>query len=355
MTRLGVLAVPIALALVAAAARAQEPGGDARVRDEEVCGEGAASLRIVAPDRRLVLAFERARSELEAGLACGDGEAEADGGEAAAMRKALPLGGSVTALAHYRDHRAWEGEALLRGVVEGEGALGVPDAADFVEAMVRGVLGLEVDVPYRAVEVAPHLPAAWDTVAIEGVRVGPAALAVLIHRGDGSFSMRLRRVDGGSTPIMTRVAPALPLGARVERVMVDDHDVPLHAEASPHDVHPIVEWWLIGEAQVEIEYRGGVEVVAPAPDAGIRVVDFREEEGEYVLLLEGRAGTEHVVELRAGEGIGRLRGAWADEVEGDRIRIRVRFPGTGPGDGRREVRFATERRVDEGPVAAVPR
>lgn len=263
------------------------------------------------------------------------------------LRKASPLeDGPTLALAHYRDHRAWAGEALLREVVAGGGPFGVSESAHFLEAMVRGVLGLEVDAPHRAVQIAPHLPATWDSVAVENIRVGQAVLDVRVQRTDGIFSLHLRRVDDGAEPVMTRISPALPLGARVERVRVDDYDVPLHAETSAHDVHPIVEWWLRGEAHVEIEYRGGVEVVPPG--TGARVLEFRRGGSEYVLLLEGRAGTDHVVELRAVERIERVRGAWLEARQGDRLRLHVRFPESIPGAVRREVRFTTGRRTFAG-------
>ncbi|MBI4544216.1 MAG: amylo-alpha-1,6-glucosidase [Gemmatimonadetes bacterium] len=280
-----------------------------------------------------------------------------------------PFVTGFAALAHYRYHRGWAGFDLVRDVARLtfdfargrhpellSGAFyqvldtSVPQqffaTSMLVTPLVRGLLGLEADAPRRAVGIEPHLPADWDSVSIENFRVGAARLGLMLRRSRDSFLLSLRLHDGGAGPLHVRVAPALPLGATVQRVTVNERDAPVQVEETAHDVHAVVELTLADEALVEIEFRGGVEVVTPAerltpgqPSEGLRVLDFRRAGREYLLLLEGLAGRSYALELRTAARLRNLRGAERLEQEEGRARLRSSFP-AGAGYTRREVRFS---------------
>ena len=64
-----------------------------------------------------------------------------------------------------------------------------------------------------------------------------------------------------------------------------------------------------------IEYAGGLDVVAPAPDVqpgdpptGLRVLDFRRDGADYVLELEGLGSRTYDLELRGEPAPGNVRG-----------------------------------------------
>ncbi|HEX7120272.1 MAG TPA: GH116 family glycosyl hydrolase [Longimicrobiales bacterium] len=287
-----------------------------------------------------------------------------------------PFMTGFVALAHYRYHRAWAGFDLVRDLARTtfdfarghhpellSGAFyqvldtTVPHqffaTSMFVNPLVRGLLGLEADAPNHAVAIEPHLPAHWDTLTVEGFRVGEDRIAVSIRREGDVYTLGVRRATDRTRearharPLAARIAPALPLGAHVARVTVNGRDAAVHVEETAYDVHPVVELALIDEAIVEIEFSGGVEVVPPTerlrlgqPSQGLRVLDFRRERGDYVLLLEGIAGRSYPLELRTEARIRNVRGATL-AGQGERTAtLVIDFPAGEPGGYRRaEVRF----------------
>jgi hypothetical protein len=278
-----------------------------------------------------------------------------------------PFMTGFTALAHYRYHRSWAGWDLVRDVARTtfDFALGrhpelmsgafyrtldtaVPQqffaTSMLVSPLVRGLLGLEADAPHGAVSIEPHLPAEWDSVAVESFRVGPSALGMTLVRNGGSYVIDLRL--SGTAPLQVRLSPALPLGARVERVTVQGRDAPLQLDESVHDVHAMVELTLESDARVEIEYSGGVEVLAPRETvqvgdspSSLRVLDFRREGTEFVLLVEGQAGGRYDVWLRAQRPLQSVQGAAVLPPRDGHFGLAIDIP-AGPGEyGRTEVRF----------------
>jgi hypothetical protein len=274
------------------------------------------------------------------------------------------------ALAHYRYHRGWAGYDLLRDLatttldfargrtpetVSGVSYTTTDSAATnqtsatsmLIPAVVTGLLGLQIDAPNRALQLEPHLPADWDALSVNQIRVGRDRVRMEMRRERGRMLIELRR-DGTAATIFVRLAPALPLGARVERVRVNDADAPIQVEESAHDVHAVIEVPLIGEANVEIEYQGGLEVQAPAEQnepgdrsAALKVLDFRKDGTDFVVLVEGVPATSYTLRLRAESRLRAVSGADVAEHSGERLDLRVRFgPGVAP-FARREVRVRT--------------
>ena len=282
---------------------------------------------------------------------------------------AWPFMTGFVALAHYRYHRSWAGWDLVRDLARTtfDFALGrnpelmsgafyrtldtaVPQqffgTAMMTAAVGRGLLGLEADAPHGAVAIEPHLPAEWDSVAVDGFRVGQSTLGLSIERDRSTYRVNLRRQGEGAMQV--RLSPALPLGARVARVTVRGRDVPLEVEHTPHDVHPVIELALDDDAEVEIEYRGGVEVVAPREDvrvgdspSSLRILDFRREGRDYVLLAEGRAGRQYDVLLRTERPVQSVQHATVLPAAAGYARLGLAIPSSPAEYGRLEVRFRT--------------
>jgi hypothetical protein len=216
-------------------------------------------------------------------------------------------------------------------------------SAEFISAVVRGLFGLEADAVNRAVAFEPHLPAEWNSASVTNFRVGGERLNVSIERAAQRWTVNLRRTTEGA-PIFVRFAPALPLGATVTRVQVDDHDAPLQTEESPHDVHPVIEVPLSGSAAIEIEYTGGLEVITQSErlDTGsrseaLKVLDLRRADRGYVVLVEGLAGGIYTLALRPGARVRTVTGAELLEQAAERVQLRVRMPLGNPGHVRREI------------------
>lgn len=194
------------------------------------------------------------------------------------------------ALAHYRMHRGWSGIDQLRKFARAPS----PSASQIILPVMKGLIGWQVDAQHRAAALEPHLPITWAGMQVNGLRIGRDRIDVTISRERGLYSVHLRRLTSGA-PLSIRVAPALPLGANIERIVIDDTDAALNAEESAHDLHGVVELVLERDAQVEFHYEGGMDVVAATE--GLRVLDFRLEGRDYVIVVEGQASVQYPLQL----------------------------------------------------------
>jgi hypothetical protein len=118
---------------------------------------------------------------------------------------------------------------------------------------VRGLIGWEVDAPHRSLAIEPHLPAKWNSLGVTNLRVGAHDIDVTLQRDSGSYSIRLSKET--SPPLSLRISPALPRGARVTGVTVNEADAPIHVEETAYDTHVVIETSLRRELHIEIEYQ----------------------------------------------------------------------------------------------------
>ena len=159
-----------------------------------------------------------------------------------------PLATGFVALALYRYHREAAGFALLQGMAQKE----TSTPAMYVLPLLRGLVGWEVDAPRRAAGLEPHLPAAWNELSVQDLRVGSHLVDVEITRESGAYTIHLGK--DSPSPLSLRVSPALPAGARVTSVLVNDADQPVQLETNEHDTHVVIEVSLRRAMNIEIEY-----------------------------------------------------------------------------------------------------
>ena len=167
--------------------------------------------------------------------------------------------------------------------------------------LIRGLLGITVDMPEKLVTIAPHLPYDWDSVEVENVPVGTGKLSFAIRRTAGRITASVRR-SGDVTPIDVVFSPALPLGARLSGAI-----------PTPGDVHGYSKMKVMDKAELSVTYSGGWAIVPPSIPPRIgqrseapRVLSERLDTsrgGDYVATLEGLAGRTYtfIVKLPSGD------------------------------------------------------
>jgi glycogen debranching enzyme len=164
--------------------------------------------------------------------------------------------------------------------------------------LIRGLLGLDVDVPARRVTIAPHLPPDWDSVDVDHVPVGHGQLSFSLRRTAGRITVSVHR-PGDAPPLEVVFSPALPLGARVQ-------GTPVTVQPTPGDVHVTVKGMLTDAVELHVAYAGGWQIVPPSMPATIgrrseapRVLSERlAVDGRYIVSLEGIAGRQYSFRVR---------------------------------------------------------
>lgn len=207
---------------------------------------------------------------------------------------------------------------VLAGDVYRPGAESVPEqmwsSAAFVDATVRGLLGLEVDAAHRRVSFAPHLPAEWNTITLDHVRLGADELALHLQRVPSGLVLS---VDNPGAAIRLDYSPQVPLGAKIVRAQVNHAPLAATLVARDEDAHVSVSLELPhGHSETMLELRGGIDVVVPVvspvlgeASAGLRIVSVRQTGNQLALIVDHRAGRTAELRLHTGEWIGKVAGA----------------------------------------------
>jgi hypothetical protein len=174
--------------------------------------------------------------------------------------------------------------------------------------LVRGLVGWEGDAPSDRVTLAPHVPAIWDSLAIERLPVGSGRYTVRFGRSDTSFVSEIERTAG--TGVDTLVfGPALPLGAVVRDVQVNGRPAECGTRATGADVHLDCRLPLADKLSIAVRYAPGWEVVLPPPrptrgerSSGLKLVSQRLAGDTLVLEVEGLAGRTYRLDIRTPRG-----------------------------------------------------
>ena len=285
-----------------------------------------------------------------------------------------PLFTGWTAMAAYRYGRPHVGlQALMaNGLLTFPGALGYVTellSGDFAtpfgrsshhqvwsEAMVvtpavRGLLGIETDDGGRALRVAPALPGNWDRVEARSVRAGDARYDVTVERAAGRLLLRIAAHDSNpsSTAPSLRLiaAPALPLDARVRRVMVNGTAARYHVTASGDVQRVQVTFDSLPSSHptdVVFIYDEGTDVYAGTPDLqagaaseGLRILRIRPDARSLRLVVEGRGGREYTVGVRTPRRLGSADGVTVNRSASGDPQLRIRFDGPPEKYARREI------------------
>ncbi len=215
--------------------------------------------------------------------------------------------------------------------------------------LLRGLLGIDVDVPAGRVTLAPHLPPDWDSVAVEHVPVGNSSISILIRREPGRVTATIRRESLGA-PVEIVFDPALPLGAQVMGGAT--------ARITPGDVHASVRGTLTDAITLRVAFSGGWSIIPPVIRPAIgdrsqapRVLSERLETAPrggaaamrpsgYEVALEGIAGRTYSFRVSApSEAVARSLSAVASTgaratltpqaAPGDERVVEISFPTTG--------------------------
>jgi Glycosyl-hydrolase family 116, catalytic region len=171
-----------------------------------------------------------------------------------------------------------------------------------VPGLVDGVLGMELDVPGRALHLTPHLPPAWPGVTVRQFPFGQGQLNLELHQSLGRLTADLNTTGVPSFDL--EFSPALPAGATVVSVTQQGKSVPFKTMDNGSDVHVQVKLASVTKATIEVRYRGGISVDVPwqpilegDSSKNLRVLKTAYQNGQFEMLVEGRPELKYEIRL----------------------------------------------------------
>jgi len=174
-------------------------------------------------------------------------------------------------------------------------------AAMVVNALLRGLFGLQADATTRHLVFAPHVPADWTWFAVENVHVGSVTLDLNYRKTADSITLQVKRT--GPDDSVLEFSPALSLRAEVLEARINGHATPFHVQASSADQHVTVRFPVSAESTtlvIRLKNDFGLSQSFPLPplgsaSRGLRVLAESWTPSRDALALEvaGLGGTDY--------------------------------------------------------------
>ena len=209
--------------------------------------------------------------------------------------------------------------------------------------LLRGLLGITYADAGKTLRLSPKLPADWDSVRVAQLPIGEQLANLEIRRGGAGLTKTYTVTLAGAAGKRIELAPAFPRDAIVRTARVNGQERPV-ATSPLGDVQLARLTVEAAPAQLEVVYelvqRGSDVAVhqTPAhPGAGneqIRVLRSEATQRALRLLVEGRTGETHTLELVTDRKVGEVTGG---QLSG--ATLTIDFTGAGDAEGwvRKEV------------------
>jgi len=136
---------------------------------------------------------------------------------------------------------------------------------------VRGLLGLETDEDAsgsgRVLKFAPQIPANWSFARFSGYVAGADRVSGEVRQEAGKMSLKLQ--FEGAEPLEADVKVPVPLLAKVRRVTLGGKRADFRVAARGGTNGAELKFTLRADAEVVVEYDGGVGIVPPTVRLGM--------------------------------------------------------------------------------------
>jgi hypothetical protein len=194
--------------------------------------------------------------------------------------------------------------------------------------LLRGLLGLGADAPSGMFTFAPRLPADWNRVSIENIRIGDAVLNIEYKREPTKITATVE--SRAKKPLRLTFAPVFGPGTGIGAIAVNGKTDGIETRSGTGDreAQALILASLTGRDVFTIEIAPTFEILPPANptrtgerNRGLRIIDIgRAENGGLILKVEGLAGTDYVLEMTRPDLAGRVTGG---VLENSRLKIRI--------------------------------
>jgi len=191
-------------------------------------------------------------------------------------------------------------------------------AAMVVSPLLRGMFGLATDAKAGTVTFAPHLPADWNSLSIDNVRVGENKVQLTFTRSAEGIFMEAGRTAGtGESRIEFR--PSISLRATVQKAELNGKPLSFRIESNEEDQHVIVRFPVSeGQDFVRIAVSDDFAVTATAAlpplgnvSTGLRILSetWSASHDQLTLNVSGSVGAQYQLSVWNAAQIDHVDGA----------------------------------------------
>ena len=191
-------------------------------------------------------------------------------------------------------------------------------AAMVVSPLLRGMFGLSTDAKAATLTFAPHLPADWDSLGINNLRVGENQLQLNFTKSAEGILLEAGRTAGAGESII-EFRPSISLRAAVQKVELNGKPLAFRVETNDEDQHVIVRFPVSeGPKLLRIFVLNDFAITATAAlpplgsvSTGLRILSetWSASHDQLTLDVSGGSGAQYELKLWNAAQIGSVEGA----------------------------------------------
>ncbi|MCL5031048.1 MAG: hypothetical protein M1480_18740, partial [Bacteroidetes bacterium] len=195
----------------------------------------------------------------------------------------------------------------------------------FMEPLTRGLLNLDVDAVHHKINFAPNLPANWDSLSVNNIKVGEDVVDLKILRTTGKLVLTAK--NNGGSDVEINFAPALGLGTKAESVLLDGSPIHFVDENESQAVIVKTDFKVKNNSSLEINFKPVPEIYIlqlktsrGESNQSLKVLSQSFSDGKLHVQVEGLSGRDYQIGVTNPENISSVEGV---EVSGDRLKIKI--------------------------------
>lgn len=187
-------------------------------------------------------------------------------------------------------------------------------SAALLSSTIFGLLGLEVNAQAKHLTFSPHMPAEWDAIRVNRLKLHRGTVDLLLDRAGEGLELS---VENNGDPLTLRFSPEIPFGARVTGATINHKLVRGAQEDHDQDSHAVVDLEIPhGTTHCLVSYQGGVELSVPQRSLlpgeqshGVKVTEVKYKGSSLVIGADVVDSREATILMRTRERILRVQGA----------------------------------------------
>lgn len=203
-------------------------------------------------------------------------------------------------------------------------------AAMVISPVLRGMFGLERDVPNKTLTFIPHTPANWADFEIENIQVGKSTIGISYHKVPGEISIETTRTGDACT---LEFEPTMPGPAMEVRAEVNGKQTPVDYMFNSEHHHiklkiALQEGKNLIRLYVKSDFGLAYDFRLPelgAKSSELRVLSQKSDQYSTALQLAGKAGAVYYLDVWNAGMIENVDGGELVKQADGAAKIRVTF------------------------------
>jgi glycogen debranching enzyme len=175
-----------------------------------------------------------------------------------------------------------------------------------LQPALEGMLGLYPDATRDYLKIAPQLPADWDSLNVENIRVGKSVISLGMKRGNGKTIYKFSQK--GENKIHIEFDPAFAQGTKFSKVLMNGKEISFTSRSNREGESLNLKFDLSGNEEIQIYNSGGISVLPliehPIPNyrsEGFRILSSNLKGKVYAINVEGKPKRSETLKVYASE------------------------------------------------------